>query len=441
MISTVNHSAVLSPGTGSPVCQGAVVGHGGGLRLPWLRRLRWTAVAGQTLTVLAVVHGMHVQLPMAAVSWVIGAAVLTNLALHRVPPGRGERMGFLAAVLGLDVVLLTSVLHLTGGPHNPFATLFLVLVAVAAVSLTPAWTAAVAVGSCLGYGWLFLGRGWFARPGDPVCGVGPDLPLSIHLQGMLTAYGLTAGLVAFFVARMHQGMRRHEMELARVRETVAENERFAALATLAAGAAHELGTPLGTMALVADDLARSTRAGRPDLAADADLIRREAFRCRSILDRLQNAAEDAPRAIGVSELVEDLRRVFPSARFDIEAGTSSGTLVAPVEALRQALCNLVGNGQDASPSGSPVRVAVGLVPIGIEFRVEDSGPGLSESARVHAGEPFFTTKPVGRGTGLGLYLVRLLARRLEGDFQLECPSGGGTRAILRLPMRAGGGAA
>lgn len=404
-------------------------------KLPWLRRLRWTAVAGQTVTVLFVFYGLKVALPMGTALTAIGVTAVTNILLHLVPPGRGEAPHCLAGVLALDVLLLTFLLHWTGGPHNPFGTLYLVLVALAAVALTPGWTWMIAGLACVGYGWLFLAPEAWGRPGDPTCGVGPNLPLGIHLRGMFVAFGLTAALVALFAARLQHALRSQHAELARAREHSAQHERFAGLATLAAGAAHELGTPLGSIVVAAGELAREARniPGRPALLDDAELIRTEAFRCRAILDRLQHQADDVPQAMDPACVLGVLRSRFPSLCFETGEPRSPSRILAPPEALTQALANLIGNALDASPPGKDVRVGWKATREFVEFRVTDSGPGFSDSARLHAGEPFFTTKPVGRGMGLGLYLVRLLARRLAGEFRLETPSDGGTRAVLRLP--------
>ena len=405
------------------------------LKLPWIRLLRWTAVAGQTGTVLYVIHGLHIPLPTAQALSVIGLAALTNLALHALQPGRGESPGFLAGVLMLDVALLTVLLRLTGGPHNPFAVLYLVLVALAAVALTPALTWGIAALSCLGYSYLFLAASGYPAPGDPVCGVGPNLPLPIHLRGMMVAFAVTAVLVAAFASHLQHVLRRQQEDLAAARLEAAQNERFAAMATLAAGAAHELGTPLASIVVAAGEVAREAERvpGHPSLIEDAQLIRREAFRCRSILDRLQNHAEDTPRAIDPEKILDTLRTRFPSVAFVPPSGKPLLSITAPPEALTQALTNLITNALDASPQNRAVQVAVRQTDDAIAFCVTDRGPGLDESARTHAGEPFFTTKPAGKGMGLGLFLVRLLARRLSGEFRFETPAGGGTQAILSLP--------
>ena len=405
------------------------------LTLPWLRQLRWSAVVGQTATVLIVTWGLRVPLPLVPVFFCIVLTALTNVVLHLVPDGRGESPAALAGVLVADVLLLTALLHFTGGPHNPFSSFYLVHVALAAVALPPRWTGLVAGLCCAGFGLLFLGHQVLPRPGDAVCGVGPNLPLAVHLRGMLVAFVLTAGGIVFFAGRLQGALRSRERELARARERAKEQERFAALATLAAGAAHELGTPLGTIALAAGELVRVARSlpEVPDLADDAGLIREEVVRCRAILDRLQDQSGDPPCPIGFAELVAELGRRFPG-RVDFSVPSASTTVLAPGQALRQALVSLVQNALDAGPPDAMVRVQMTGAGGGVRFVVTDTGTGLTPEARSHAGEPFFTTKPPGRGTGLGLFLVRLLAERLGGSFRLEPAGTRGCRAVLEFPQ-------
>jgi two-component system sensor histidine kinase RegB len=218
---------------------------------------------------------------------------------------------------------------------------------------------------------------------------------------------------------------------------VVRNERFAALATLAAGAAHELGTPLGTITIAAGELARAARRypQDPDLAEDADLIREESHRCRRILDRLQTQSGDQPHTIPVDQVLVELGERFPD-RLSCRAQASGIEVHAPPEALIQALVALVRNGIDASLPGQDVQCSVERPVNGILFRISNRGTPIPEEVRIRAGEPFFTTKPPGKGTGLGLFLVRLLADRLGGSFNLETTSDGRTDAVLFIPHPA-----
>jgi two-component system, sensor histidine kinase RegB len=392
-------------------------------------------VVGQATAVAVTVWLLRIPLPLLPVALCLGVTILTNLWLHRLSPGQGEQPEQLTAVLALDVALLTVLLYFTGGPHNPFTSFYLVHVALAAVALPLKPARLISAECCLGYAMLFLGQAILPRPGDAICGIGPNLPLSLHLKGMLVAFVLTAACIAGFVGRLQQAWRRGESELAAARQIAAQNDRFAALATLAGGAAHELGTPLGTIGIAASELTRAA-ARHPDdaeLAEDASLIVEEVQRCRLILNRLGNPAGDPPEALSLGDVLTEVGARFERAPLIIQPAPTTARLVAPRQALVQALSSLVKNALDASPAGSPVHLNTHWTDPVVEFQVVDQGCGLTGEVAKHAGEPFYTTKPPGQGVGLGLFLVRLLAQRLGGDFSLRSPSEGGAQAILRLP--------
>jgi two-component system, sensor histidine kinase RegB len=400
--------------------------------LAWLRQVRWAAVVGQSATVAYVSLSLKVALPVAAVFGCIGVTAASNILLHFVPAGRGERQAILAGILAVDVVNLTIILNMTGGPHNPFSSFYLAHVALAAVALSTGWTLALACLCGVGYWLLFQGPHAIHRYGGAG---GDDMSLALHLQGMFVAFLLTSASIVFFASRLQQALRRRDVELENARAAAVQNEHFAALATLAAGAAHELGSPLGTIFIAAGEVARAARSlpGQADLLDDAELIREEAERCRVILDKLQQQAGDTPRRLGVRDLVDGVASRFAGVRLNVRMECPDAAVVAPPEALAQALAALVKNAADASPAGASVDVTLRSAGTDVEFAVIDHGTGLSPEAASHAGEPFFTTKGPGRGTGLGLFLVKLLARRLNGDFTLESGAAGGVRAALRLP--------
>ena len=218
--------------------------------LPWLAAWRWGAVLGQLLTVAVVHFALGVALPLWRVVSLIGVTAGTN-ALLVAALGRGVTLprALAGAILSLDTLVLTALLHATGGPSNPFSILYLVHITLAAVVLGAEWTwflAALAVGC---YGVLFALGGADAMGGH-VHGGGFDL----HLQGMWIAFTVAAALTAHFVVSLAAAVDRRDAELAAMRAMAERSERLASLTTLAAGAAHALGSPLATIAVAAKEL-------------------------------------------------------------------------------------------------------------------------------------------------------------------------------------------
>jgi two-component system sensor histidine kinase RegB len=222
----------------------------------------------------------------------------------------------------------------------------------------------------------------------------------------------------------------------------AKNERLAAVTTLTAGAAHELSTPLGTIALAAVELERAAFAlAQPGLADDARLIRTEVDRCRAILDQMSGraggmAAEDL-EVFEVTGVIGDITRMLSpahAARLEIRVPDGAVSVHAPRRGLAQAILTLVRNAFDATVDDSlPVVLDVRQELNVLRVAVHDRGQGLSAEALARAGEPFYTTKEAGSGLGLGLFLARVFAERFGGTLRLE--SAQGTTAILELPIR------
>jgi two-component system sensor histidine kinase RegB len=401
--------------------------------LAWLIRLRWAAVIGESVTVWVASGWFHIAMPLKAVLLLIGLTAVSNafLALRAVWGGALRRSLFVR-VLFFDIVILTALLACTGGLHNPFACFYLVEVAMAAVALgsQAAWTTAAL--ATLGYGSLFL----FPSPHAQHA-----ISESLHLQGMFCATALSAGCIAYFAGRLNRELRVRERALGELRLLREQNERFAAMATLAAGVAHELGSPLGTIAVAARELERNAgTAERLAWQEDAGLIRAEVERCREILGRLNvrstNELGEAPMTFPLHELIAMLRDTLSAAerqRIEVEA-PESGVLFLPKAAVSEALRSLLRNAFDATPPDGRVSLKIGVEEQSVVFTVRDEGSGLSPQAAAHATEPFFTTKAPGSGMGLGLYLVRLLAERLGGRFEVRPNEGGGARAELRLPV-------
>ncbi len=400
--------------------------------LLWLIRLRWGAVVCQ-LAALAIAQSLFaMEIHTTLIGVLIAVTALSNLgldALRRRGRATGDRI--IAAVLTVDSLALTALLMASGGAANPFSVLYLVHVTLAAVLLPMSWTWLLVALSAGGFALLFAVSDATPHVHDPY---------GSHLQGMWIAYTAAAIVIAYFVGRLSLALRAQEQELAVVREHALRNERLAALTTLAAGAAHELSTPLSTIAVVAKEIQRKCESIEADesLREDARLVRDELDRCRAILEQM-NAG--AGTSVGESESeisIDRFRAMLETqlgARSDrvvvVRSGARESMIVTP-HSLTRILTNLVYNALDASASDTEVTVEIRGEPERVVFLVKDCGTGMSEEVLSRAMEPFFTTKEPGRGLGLGLFLAKSFADRIGGRLALESSSAG-TLATLELP--------
>jgi two-component system sensor histidine kinase RegB len=409
--------------------------------LAWLLRLRWLAIFGQlAITGLAVLV-LRVSLPLGLVLGLIGFTALSNALLTFWLRTGEPSSRALFAVLLLDVLTLTGLLLSAGGASNPFSVFYLVHVALSALLLPPRRAWLVTALTSLAFASLFVLPSHVIDPHAMHMHHGAS---SLHLQGMWLAYSLAAGFVVHFVSRVASALQAREHELFELQRSAARSEKLASLSTLAAGAAHELGTPLGTIALVAGELERGLAQGREpaELSQDARLIRQEVARCRDILQRMAaNAGEGAgemPGQVSIHGVEQSLSDTLGPAgsRIAFERSGEQSELVLPQRLLVQVLANLVRNAVDAQAeagTNEPIRVVSRVEAERARFEILDRGAGIPEHTRTRVGEPFFTTKAPGRGLGLGVFLARAFAEKMGGELTLVARPGGGTLARLTLP--------
>jgi two-component system sensor histidine kinase RegB len=409
------------------------------IALTALTRLRWLAVVGQIAATAVAVVFLQLTLPVVEMAAVIALTAVTNaVVVMKMRLGHAPSRWLVQLLLLLDVGSLTTLLYLTGGATNPFAVLYMVHVAMAVMVLGSAWTWVVVAMAAVCYAALFA---WYL----PLPEAARAIPPWVTALGHWFALALVAVLIAVFIGRVEASLRHREHELADMRERATKSEQLAALTTLAAGAAHELNTPLGTIALVAKELEVAADRGTDAVAIreDAQLIRREVDRCREIINRLRfDIGEDVSgrKAIQVTAMVKHLRsdlRAEESERLRVLIGSDVDTLPPPARALEQALLVLLRNAFDASPAGATVTLSIQRREGRLRIEVEDRGTGMSDELLRHAGEPFYTTKEPGKGMGLGLFLVRLVAERCGAEFSINSKLGEGTRCVLELPEAQG----
>lgn len=414
------------------------------INLSWLLKLRAGAIVGQVVTILVVELGLRLHLPLAPLFAIIGVEVASNVGVVLVAPRLPEvREWMLGILMAADVLLLTGLLYFTGGQFNPFTFLYLVHIALAAVVLRAWWTWSLVALSLASFGALFLGDSglaaeWFRHPDQHA------LHMQMHMQGMWIGFAVAAVFIVYFLTRIQRDLAKRDADLAQLRAQALRAERLAALATLAAGAAHELATPLSTIAVAANELERGLGRGVAgvDAIADAQLIRQEVERCRGILDQM---AIDAGQSSGEGFAAISMRGLLDAALLGLPESNrvhseldadAAGELRIPPRAVAQALRGVVKNALQASPLGSAVTVRVKRDTQCFRIAVEDSGPGMSAEVLARAGEPFFTTKEPGAGMGLGLFLTRVVLERIGGSLAIDSQPGTGTCAVLSVPAVA-----
>ncbi len=411
------------------------------ITVQWLVRFRWAVAAGATLALTIAWIALALRFPVPLVAGALAVQVASNMWLHsRMRGDAGARARTLAAVLLFDVGLLTVLMLATGGPSNPFTISYLVYITLAAIIVAARWTWMVTAACMVGYGALFVPA--LRAPFDPHATHAAMQPGVGHQVGMWVAFLVAAVLTATFVTRIRVALEAREQALAEARRVSASQERLASLTTLAAGAAHELATPLATIATAAVELELALSSGGfPDeIADDARLVRRQVERCREILDQMSGRADRSvgqqAQSLQVADIVERALAGIDGAdhqKVHLEVQPDVPLVRLPLEATARVVRSLIKNALYASNNGQSVQVTVARQPAGVRLEVRDDGIGMSPEVLARAGEPFYTTRPAGAGFGLGLFLVRTFAEQWGGRFHLSSTEGTGTTVTLDLP--------
>jgi two-component system sensor histidine kinase RegB len=401
--------------------------------LPWFRAVRRVVWSCQLALVAWAWLGLGIRLQVAWLLALVAAGFCAELLAWRWQRTRVSENRILGLMV-LDTLLHTGVFALSGGPFNPFTALYLVNVVLAALVLTRARQWTLLAVTLAAFAALFLV--------DEVAPAAWQLPnhaelMRLHLGGMWVAFVVAAGFIVSFVQRLLSALSAREAQLTEARRLSAQHEKLAALTTLAAGAAHELATPLGTIAVASAEMARALEKAQvpAGVKEDVALVREQVQRCRVILQgmsaRSGALAGEAVTSFAVTAWLDDALEGLRDTGRVRTSGDLSTEVRGPRLALAQALRNLVKNALEASQDDVMVEVTNGAGRLRVS--VADRGEGLSAPVAARLGEPFFTTKPVGKGMGLGVFLTRTLAEQLGGSLTFESSPGRGTRASLELP--------
>jgi two-component system sensor histidine kinase RegB len=428
------------------------------LNAQWLIRLRWVAVVGQLLTIAAVMFGFGIKLDTAwALEVVISLTAVSNLVLSlwlrrwTNNPGRQKLPGdlILGLVMVMDMLSLTALLFATGGPNNPFMLFFFVNISLCAVVLNRNWAWALNLLSIV----CFLALVYDHHQLDQL-NLGIDLrpirergTISLVQIGLIVAFSTCGSVIVYFMTRLADELRKQQIEVRKAQLRQARSEKLEALGTLAAGTAHELATPLSTIAVVARDVEKAFDAHPPDFPGaeevleDVHLIRSQLERCRGILDRMASHSGqvigEMNQPISMKNLIESILAELPERNritVDLPELLAHETMTVPVIGFSQALRGLVQNAIDADPTGKPVEIQVDRAKKQWRLQIKDRGEGMSRSTLDRVSEPFFTTKQPGKGMGLGVFLAQNVIKRLNGKIEFASRPDRGTCVTVWLPL-------
>lgn len=389
-----------------------------------LRRLvlfRSISIVVQLLLVLVALHWLALPLPFGPIATILFVHILWNVfTAWRAQQTRPVSDGEFFLQLLTDVLAFSGVLYFAGGATNPFVGFYLLPLMIAATVLPRrfVWSMAgitVVCDSLLMYVYLPLELGNH---------MSHDNGFSQHVFGMWFGFVFSAGLIAHFVTNMAQTLRQHDRELAAAREQTLHSERLVALGTLAAGAAHELGTPLNTMAIVTDELKRDYPTQKnAELNEQLTLISDQVDRCKEALSVISASAGElranAGEALSVDYYLQKLLKQWQTERPGVGLHQSiGGTQPAPQlvvdRALDQAITNILNNAADASPDW--VSIHAEWTEQSLMLNIRDLGSGLSAGAEAYAGKTLYSDKKY--GLGLGLFLAHSVINRLGGEVRL-----------------------
>lgn len=422
-----------------------------GIRLRTLVFIRSLGIIGQFVAIMIVFFGLKYQMPIGQCLAVLGVAVAFNTALIALYPSihiLNERDA--AAHLAFDICQLTAMLALTGGIENPFSLLYLAPVVIAASNLSLGVTLALAM---LAFGSIsMISVFHWPLPWDPEA---PLLLPSLYVAGNWISLSLGIGFCLIYAWRTADEARRMDAALAATQVALAREQRLSDLGALAAAAAHELGTPLGTIAIVARELERDMGPASK-WTEDVRLLRSQAERCREILSQLsqQDTDEDnISKRLPLAALIDEIAE--PHRGFGIEIGVTSlspGALtVIRRPEVMHGLGNLVENAVDFAQTRVDIEAA--WTDDEVALTITDDGAGFDVEILARLGEPYVTSRARADGTrpanenasahaeghaglGLGFFIAKTLLERIGARITFGNQPGAGARIRLMIPRQS-----
>ena len=429
------------------------VGTGGRVRLRTLSNLRWLAVAGQSAALFLVYFALGYALPLAYCTIAIAVSAALNIVLAlRYPPTHRLTNREATFYLAFDVLQLAALLYLTGGIANPFALMFVAPVVPAAATLNLGNVLILAFIAFFSVSVIAVNHLPLPWPeAQPLV-----LP-QLYQAGIWTALMIGIGFTSVYAWRIASESARMSAGLAATQLALSREHRLAALGALATAAAHELGTPLGTIAVVARELERALPENSTEIE-DVRLLRAQAERCRAIIARLANPEEamlGSTARLPLGALLDDIaaphRGEDLEIRVTVNAPAGSGNEHAVPQVWRapellHGLGNIIENAADFAQT--LVAVDAGWDEQYLYVSVTDDGPGFDPEIFEALGEPYITSRPghhaLGEtemgpqgplekheGMGLGFFIAKILLEQTGGLVKADNLEGSGARVSIR----------
>ena len=400
--------------------------------------LRWIAVFGQLLVIGMIHVWAGISLPLHTMLSIAGGQALFNVfsvyywRQHSDVSERALLLSFLT-----DVAALTAQLYLSGGLANPFMLLYLLQIVLAAVLLQPrsGWLVTLVSFACMAA--LAVWHGPIELPANPAAGLANP-----YVQGLLLCFVLVAGLLVVFIGRIGSILRERDARLAGLRQRAAEEEHIVRMGLLASGAAHELGTPLSTLAVILGDWQHLPHfTSDPELLQDVSEMQTQVLRCKAIVTGILHSAgetrAESPHEMSLSECIDEMVDIWRRSRlphllsFDNRINTDLAIIADT--GLQQMLFNVMDNAMEASPRWLSLEAE--CVEDMLVLQVSDNGPGFRADMLERLGKPFQSSKDV-PGRGLGLFLSFNVARAFGGSIHASNKPAGGARVTITLPLHA-----
>ena len=395
-----------------------------------LSLIRGVALLGQVLALTYFTWAQPIGLPVTAIAFVLSVYASLTAAIwvrsrRAVPIGDTEFFIHLLA----DIAFFSILLFFSGGASNPFISYLLIPISIAAITLSRGYSIAIAVIALLCYSLLLK---YYVAVAALAPGHHQATGNSLHILGMWANFAISAAIIIYFISRMAATLKQQEQEIAMRRDAQLRDEQLLAVGTLAAGTAHELGTPLNTMKLIVDEMLLDTGN-----QADVVLLNQQIEQCKTTLKQLLTTAEESQSTKLEARPVQDyfdnvlarwqLMRPLLQTRIQFTDSPAVNAVFHPT--IAQSILNLLNNAADASER---VDIDLGWNTEMATISIRDFGAGLDTDKMKMLGQPFVTDKA--DGLGLGLFLSQATLTRFGGTVSLQNAPEGGTLTQISLPL-------